>query len=154
VLAPARRCRYCGYRFDGAPREAPAARAGNALTELLFGTRWHSSPQTPSEIVAGWGIPLLPGESVAVLAFGNVTAHHGYLVVTDRRFVFVEHQGSRAYRVLAQWPLETVVEVTLGGRRRSDLRVRGASYDLTVHGLDRETAQHASAALSAMTPGG
>ncbi len=152
VLAAARTCRYCGYRFDAAD---PAASAGAAprrdsLLATLF-TNWSTrapAPPPPSELVAGWGIALGPGEEVMVLAFGHVNGHHGYLVVTDRRFAFVEHQGSRTYKRMLERPRRDLTGVECDGGRRRRLRLRGTGFEIVVAGLSREMAQRAEDAFA------
>ena len=142
VLAEARKCRFCGYRFDG----AAAAAAPLSLGDLLLGKRRRDEVR-PSELLAGWGVTMAGGEQMQLLAFGHVDAGHGYLVITDRRFAFVEHQGSQTYRKLFEWPLETVREAELSGGRRRRLRIRGPQYELTVGGMPRRRLEQALAAL-------
>jgi hypothetical protein len=141
VLVQARKCRFCGYRFDG------AATAPLALADLLLGKRRRDEVR-PSELLAGWGMTMAGGEEMRLLAFGHVDAGHGYLVITDRRFAFVEHQGSQTYRKLFEWPLETVRETGLSGGRRRRLRIRGPQYEVTVGGMPRRRLEEALAALA------
>jgi hypothetical protein len=136
VLAEARKCRYCGYRFD-------ARRAGGAslLSFLLPQFKQTSEHLRPSELLADWGVELAPGEEVKVLAVGRVSARHGYLVVTDRRVAFVEHAGTAAYHQLFDWPIETIVDIETTGRLRRRLTVRGAGYEIAVRGLGRDATE-------------
>lgn len=136
VLAEARKCRYCGYRFDGGRSGGPAG-----LLAGLLGTGRSNVRLTPIELLEDWGIAVAPGEKVELLAFGHVDAKHGYLVVTDRRFLFVEHQSSRKYRTRFQWPIETVTEVALGTKLRPRLRLRGAGYDVAIRGVRRDISE-------------
>jgi hypothetical protein len=96
VMAEAKKCRYCGYRFDAGP-----SRQLNLLSFLL-GTPRSTEQLTPAEMLRDWGVDLAKDEPVALLAYGHVSARHGYLAVTDRRFIFVEHAGGDVYRRLAE----------------------------------------------------
>lgn len=79
VRAQARKCRYCGYRF-----EPPAS------------TSKSGSPASVPELLAQWGNELEEGEHVAFFVHahgvGSAAAPNGivdgFLVVTDRRLAF------------------------------------------------------------------
>jgi hypothetical protein len=58
---------------------------------------------TPAELLADWGVTLARGEAVQAFAFARVRAEHRYLVVTNRRFLSLEHIGARTYRKLFDW---------------------------------------------------
>lgn len=135
VLAEARVCRYCGFRFDGgertgalAPIGAPAA--GARLPELL----------------PAWGVELAAGEDVAFFGPCRMDSDHGYLLVTTARLVFLAPaRGSvRAWltapkqlRTLLDWPLAGVSHAEVDGRwGRSRLHVRGPDRGVTLRGFD------------------
>jgi hypothetical protein len=127
VLAEARKCRYCGYRFD-------RAKSGErGLLASLLKLSGPSNTLTPSEMLADWGVTLAAGEHPEVVAFGHVTSRHGYLVVTDRRVLFLEHRGANDYRTVFDGPVGTLAEVEIGSSRT--LRLRGADCELSIRGL-------------------
>jgi RNA polymerase subunit RPABC4/transcription elongation factor Spt4 len=133
VQLEARKCRYCGYRFDG-------GRSGNVLGTLLPVLRRGTDSLSPRELVAEWGVRLSDDEPVAMVAFARVTQRHGYLVITDRRFLFVEHTAGRAYREVFAWSLKSVARAEALDRGRHTVRVQGAGYDIVLHGLRSEIA--------------
>ena len=85
VLAAARKCRFCGYRFDARATASPPASGG--LLGLL--RRPDPAPTSALELLDGWGISLDGDEGVAGLCHGSIAGATGYIVVTDRRFLFV-----------------------------------------------------------------
>jgi hypothetical protein len=97
VLAGARKCRFCGYRFDEEPdAEPPAARAGAAggpaspLESVLSMLRRTDAPlSTGAEILASWGIRLGDDEGDATLCHGVIGGKVGFVVVTATRFRFI-----------------------------------------------------------------
>ncbi len=82
VLAAARKCRFCGYRFDGG---APAASGG--VLGLI--RRPDPGPTSVPELLRTWGIALHDDDGVAALCHGSIAGANGYIVVTERRFLFV-----------------------------------------------------------------
>jgi hypothetical protein len=136
VLDAARKCRYCGYRFDAAESE-PKGRLANLLPWI----RTPPSDMTLPQLLRRWGVKLAPGEDVKIDAFAHVRGRHGYLVLTDRRVVFLVHEGGHAYGKLLDAPLTGVIEVALDGGRRTRLRLRGEGYDIAVLGLNRALAE-------------
>jgi hypothetical protein len=129
VLAEARKCRYCGYRFDG-------GRFGQtSLLASLLNSKQPAHHLTPTELVADLGVALAPGEEVKVLTFCHVQSSHGYLVLTGRRLVFLQHVGARNYRRQFERPLQSVIDAEVSGRRR--LTVHGTGYDFVARGLRR-----------------
>jgi hypothetical protein len=84
VLEAARKCRYCGYRFD---RPEPKASAREGLFAHLFR---RSAPRlTMAETLAQLGVELAPGERPAGLWLGRVKGIDGYVALTDQRLCFV-----------------------------------------------------------------
>lgn len=150
IFAEARKCRYCGYRFDvafTAPSEAPTVQS--LFTKLLSRPAAESPTRSMSEIVAGWGIEIAPGEEVAFLAFGHLDHQHGYLVLSDRRVLFVEHLGSSAYRKLLEHQRDRITGADLSAGRRRRLTLHGEDFKVAIGGLTRDMAERA---LEHLTP--
>jgi hypothetical protein len=82
VLEAARKCRYCGYRFDR-PSQAPQ----EGLFAHLF--RRPSPHLTMTETLQQLGVELDPGERPAGLWLAQVTGVDGYVVLTNERLCFV-----------------------------------------------------------------
>jgi hypothetical protein len=119
VLAAARKCRFCGYRFDNR-RPAP----GSLLSELIPGLQ-QTQEATLDEILADWGTALEPGESVQWFRLADVDHSPGYLLVTSRRLVFFRQTGRKRHERTLEYPLGLLSEVRMSGRplrRRLELR--------------------------------
>lgn len=87
VLEEARKCRYCGYRFDGRARAtSPPAEEGGVLGLIR---RPAPPPVSVPELLEGWDIPLRDDEDSGVLCHAAIEELSGYVVVTERRFLFV-----------------------------------------------------------------
>jgi hypothetical protein len=127
VLAEARKCRYCGFRFDG-------GRSGG-LAGLFPWLRSRTGALTPRQMLEQWGVRLPADEDVAAVEFGRVSSRHGYLVVTDRRFLFVEHQAAQSYRTVLEHSLESLTELDAGAASSRSLQIRGRGYDFVIKGL-------------------
>ena len=84
VLEAARKCRYCGYRFDQ-PTARPAPQEG--LLAHLF--RRSAPHLTMAETLQQLGVELDAGERPAGLWLGRVKGVDGYVVLTDERLLFV-----------------------------------------------------------------
>jgi hypothetical protein len=134
VRAEALKCRFCGYRFDLGRTPPPASRFSMALN-MFSGRR---SAETPYDLLSGWGVELDLDEPVRHWIFGRVTSRHGYLVVTDRRFMIFEGAPGRRYRKLHEHPLGAIIDVELGPS--GDLRIVGTEFDVTVRGVDAQSA--------------
>jgi hypothetical protein len=94
VLEAARKCRYCGYRFDRPASQPPQQ---GLFAHLLR----RSAPRlTMTETLLQLGVELHPGERSSGLWLGQVKGIDGYVVLTDERLVFViglrHQQGSPA----------------------------------------------------------
>ena len=103
VRAQARRCRFCGYRFE---RYQPPA-----LSDLL-----RRAPPTATlvEVLEGWGTDLAAGEGVEFFGFCRMDGDDGYLLITSLR---VRFHVSRRARVLVDWRLTDVLGVEVARRR-------------------------------------
>src|ERR1700722_7233818 len=113
VLEAARKCRYCGYRFDRpAPREKQ-----EGLFEHLF--RRPAPHLTMTETLEQLGVELEPGERTAGLWLSQVKGIDGYVVLTDERLVFViglrHRPGSPSPR---QHPLASVAGAAMSRPQR------------------------------------
>ena len=84
VLVAARKCRYCGYRFD---RPAPRPGAQEGLIAHLF--RRPAPHLTMAESLEQLRVELDAGERPAGLWLGRVKGVDGYAVLTDERLLFV-----------------------------------------------------------------
>jgi hypothetical protein len=121
VLAAARKCRYCGYRFDSRRR-----RGGSALADLLGGLHKDTSDVTFEEVLADWGTSLGEGEVVEWFRLSEVDEHLGYLLVTSERLVFYTQTSRTTHERAFEYPLTLLSDVRLSGRstrRRLELRV-------------------------------
>lgn len=96
VLEAARKCRFCGYRFDEADPPAPTAYPG-AEGGLLGGLLIRRKPVTltPRQLITAAGVPLATGEEVRFFRFARVNGLDGIMVVTDTRLFFLEIVGRR-----------------------------------------------------------
>jgi hypothetical protein len=137
VLDEARKCRYCGYRFDGhAPRQAtPGADQRTWFSDLMGFVRPAVRPETPAGLLAKWGTDLLPGESIDHLASARIRARGGYLVATDQRLMFFEQAPKHMHQKLLEWPLDSIRKVEVWGTINRSLGVCGEGYEVVVHGL-------------------
>jgi Uncharacterised protein family UPF0547 len=109
VLVAARRCRFCGYRFDAPAEPHPPSRAGGLLGILFRDDR---SPQTMSQLLASWGIEQDEGEEEAMLFNASVAGSPGFIVVTETRFCFVpSHLGSAPEPVREEHLLRDLLRV-------------------------------------------
>jgi len=111
VLVAARKCRFCGYRFDEPPR-GPA----RSLLERLG--LWRAlRPVAFEELLADWGIELAEGETAACFRYVTLDAQVGYLLVTDLRLVFVADRRREQVAAL-EYPRARVenVHAARGGR--------------------------------------
>ena len=86
VLIAARKCRFCGYRFDVPAEPRSPSRAGGLLG-LIFPDG--PEPQTMTQLLASWGIEQDEGEEEAALLNASIAGSPGFIVVTETRFCFV-----------------------------------------------------------------
>jgi hypothetical protein len=120
VLAAARKCRYCGYRFDAPPRGAALS-----LLQRLGLARRQRPAATLEEVLADWGIATADGEEPRCFRYHVVDEQKGYLLVTDQRLVFVADRRRRQETVF-EHPIGLVRDLSLSGRR---LAVRGPDFE-------------------------
>jgi hypothetical protein len=140
VLAAARRCRFCDYRFDH------QRSAGRSLLEGLFSGLRNAGPGgTINEILADWGSSLEPGESVEWFQLGDVDAQPGYLLVTSRRLLFFQQVGRTRHERALEYPRSLLSGVRLLGRgrnRRLGFRVGLLDHEINAPGRGRLNRLH------------
>lgn len=138
VLAAANKCRFCGYRFDGADQDP--VDEGGILGALL--TRRKPSKVTAQQIISRAGVQLAAGEKVRFFRFGTVNGIDGIIVVTDMRILLLEGVGRRhkpRFENELVHVLGTDVTRRLG-RTRLEIRCAGGE-ELQVAGLKRAELQ-------------
>src|SRR5580698_6163763 len=84
VLAQARVCRFCGYRFAS----PPAANLRHWVFRRPIDTR--SLP----EFLLDWGLTLADSEVVAFFGMCEMDQSAGFLLVTNRRAAFFAQRGA------------------------------------------------------------
>jgi uncharacterized protein UPF0547 len=121
VLAPARRCRFCGYRFD---------RGGGALGDLLAGLRRDNREVTLATILADWGGSLESGEEARFFRLAELDGSLGYLLVTGTRLLFFAARGHSRHDQLVERPLASISYARIrGGLGRRQLEFGGLGWE-------------------------
>jgi hypothetical protein len=121
VLAAARRCRYCGYRFD---------RGGGALGDLLAGLRKDKPDVTLDTILADWGGSLESGEEARFFRLAELDGRLGYLLVTGTRLVFFAARGHSRHDRLVERSLDGLSHARIrGGLGRRQLEFGGFAWE-------------------------
>jgi hypothetical protein len=116
VLEAARKCRFCGYRFDGAepaPCDEPPEDDMGILGGLLL--RRKPRPTTAPQIIKAAGADLEPDELISLFRFVRIDGADGILAVTSRRALFLEPAGRR-HTVRFDRPLGDVASTELARR--------------------------------------
>jgi uncharacterized protein UPF0547 len=145
VLEAARKCRYCGYRFDR-PQTSRTAREG--LFEHLF--RRPAPHLTMTETLQQLGVELEPGERPVGLWLGQITGVDGYVVLTDERLCFamgLRHQ--KEPRAPWQRRLDELTGAEITAHRWKPTLVLHwlDAPDLTIHSLARNDLRRLHSAL-------
>lgn len=126
VLAAARKCRYCGYRFDR--RQS----AGGSLFDGLVGAlRKDTSEATFEELLADWGTSLGGSEEAKWFRLAEVDQRPGYVLLTSERFLFFNQTSPTTHERAIEHPLTLLCRVRLSGRagkRRLELRMGTLDY--------------------------
>jgi hypothetical protein len=135
VLAEARVCRYCGFRFDGRERTGAPAPIGASPANARL-----------PDLLPAWGVELAAGEDVAFFGPCRLDSDHGYLLLTSARLAFLVPApvsvraflaAPRQLRTLLDWPLARVSNVEVDARRaRLRLQVSGPDRSVTLRGFD------------------
>ena len=133
VLEAARKCRYCGYRFDRPPI---ARKAQEGLFAHLM--RRPAPHLTMTETLKQLGVELAPGERPAGLWLAQASGVDGYVILTDQRLCFamgLRHQNEP--RAPWQRPLDELTGVEISTHRRKESLVAhwADGPDLTIDGL-------------------
>jgi Uncharacterised protein family UPF0547 len=145
VLEAARKCRYCGYRFDRPSSSQPPQ---EGLFAHLF--RRSAPHLTMTETLQQLGVDVEPGERTTGLWLGQVKGIDGYVILTDARLIFIiglrHQQGSPA-----PWQHRLV---ELAGAEITSHRWKAAlllhwrdSPDMRIDGLAQKDLQRLHAAL-------
>jgi hypothetical protein len=151
VLEAARKCRYCGYRFDRPPASQTAQ---EGLFTHLF--RRPAPHLTMTETLQQLGVELEPGERPAGLWLAQIRGVDGYVVLTNERLCFamgLRHQ--KEARAPWQRRLNELTGAEISTLRRKDtLVVRWLDGpDLIIDGLARNDLRRLHSALLARVPG-
>jgi hypothetical protein len=149
VLEEARKCRYCGFRFD---REASSKPQREGLFAHFM--RRPARRLTMAETLEQLGVPLEEGERPGGIWLGQVKGIDGYVVLTDRRFCFVIGLRHQSNPPVPPWQhrLDDLVGTDIVTRRRSSALVltwRGAEA-MTVEGLGQKDFERLQAALTSV----
>jgi Uncharacterised protein family UPF0547 len=123
VLSAARKCRFCGYRFDTGRREGPSD--GGVFARL---TRRPPVASLP-ELLADWGVSLGTSEKVISFLLVDLDGEPRFMLVSSERIVFarIESPGD-----VLEYQRADLVSVA---RRRRRLELRGLGFDHLVSGL-------------------
>jgi hypothetical protein len=148
VLAAARKCRYCGYRFDSRGRPRRSLLAG-----LWPGFGQAIAPAELPEVLADWGVSLADGEEVRYFRLTVVDDRPGYLLATSSRLIFfVETSRGRHEKVL-EHPLAVISGVSVIGRRvRPRVELRGRDFRHVVQGAGSRELERLRVHLAAYLP--
>jgi hypothetical protein len=131
VLVPARKCRYCGYRFDGGRRDR-----SSLFADLFSRRRSRTQFGTLPEILADWGFNLRDGEGVGFFRLVTLDDRPGYLLVSAQRFVFFERGSRQDYQKVLEFPLSDLVTVQTAHRvLRWQLELHGRDFRHVLDGL-------------------
>jgi hypothetical protein len=126
VLAQARVCRFCGYRFKP------------PVTSTLHWLRRPADTRSLPEFLLDCGIEIAQEEEITFFGLCEMDQDHGFLLVTDRRLAFFAARGPRK---LLEAPLERFRGVEIRGRRRrACLVVSGEGADVTLRHFASEDA--------------
>jgi Uncharacterised protein family UPF0547 len=125
VLAAARKCRFCGYRFD-----EPGRGRTRSLLERLGIFRRHRTA-TLDEVLADWGFATEESEQIRSFGLAVADGRRGYLLLTDRRVMFAVDLRRRQ-ETLFEYRLVTLSEIELQfDRRRLVLVAAGSRHLIT-----------------------
>jgi Uncharacterised protein family UPF0547 len=145
VLEAARKCRYCGYRFDGKQASQPSE-------EGLFAHMFRRAPPhlTMVETLEQLGVELDPGERPTGLWLGQVNRVDGYVVLTDARLFFV--MGLRHQKAATTAPWQRRLDELAGAEitthhRKATLVLHWADCSLSIDGLARNDLHRLHSAL-------
>jgi Uncharacterised protein family UPF0547 len=142
VLAAARKCRFCGYRFDRG--------GGGALAGLLPGMRKERPEVTLATIIADWNVSLASGEEVRLFRLAELDGRVGYLLVTGTRLVFFADRGRSRHDKLVERSLDGISHARIrGGSSRGQLEFGGFAWEHAVRVYGRGEMQRLADLLTA-----
>ena len=146
VLAAARKCRYCGYRFD--------RRTGgrySPLWDLLGSLRKDTRDATLPDVLADWGVSLSDGEEVGFFRLVEIDGRSGYLLVTDTRLAFFGQHGRSEHEKLIEVALDAVSRTSVRRQpgRLSTLELGGSTFEYAIRECSRGDVQRLAAYLAA-----
>jgi len=145
VLEAARKCRYCGYRFDG-------QQASQASEEGLFAHLFRRAPRhlTMIETLEQLGVELDPGERPVGLWLAQVRGVDGYVVLTDARLFFVMSLRHQKAATTAPWQrrLDQLAGAEITTHHwKATLVLQWADCSLSIDGLARNDLHQLHSAL-------
>lgn len=143
VLAAARKCRFCGYRFD-----RPPPGAAQSLLERL-GLWRRQPPATFDEILADWGVAIHEGERTACFRIVSVDGRRGYLLVTDARLVFIR-DGRRTQTLMFEH-CSGGLEAIEVREREHQIVVRGMGFQHVIQTGSRRITEELADALRGLS---
>lgn len=132
ILAPARKCRFCGYRFDG---QEPGPPEQQGALGLLIRPR--PRPTSVPEVVARWGIELDDDEQPLEFVICKPEGVLGFALVTNARLVLFSGTD-RKMEIVADRPRSAIrgVQSVRRGLHRQ-LHVRWDHGETVLEGLSR-----------------
>ena len=144
VLAAARKCRFCGYRFDRGGELA------GLLAGLLPGMRRERPEVTLDTIIADWNGSLASGEEVRLFRLAELDGRVGYLLVTATRLVFFANRGQNRHDKLVERSLDGISHARIrGGSSRRQLEFGGVAWEHAVRVYGRGEMQRLADLLTA-----
>jgi hypothetical protein len=147
VLAQARKCRYCGYRFD-------RRRSGSLFGDLLDNLRNAAADGTLSQLLTDWGVALGDGEHVRFFRLVELDGETGYLLVTGSRLAFFASRRRSQYDKLLEFPLARVSVTYAQGRlRRRRLKLSADTGDHVIRADTRADFERLSEVVAGDAPG-
>jgi hypothetical protein len=130
VLVEARKCRYCGYRFDRGRNDRVSM-----LGDLIPGLRRAPQDASLSEVLADWGVGLRMQEKMTFFHLADVDHRQGYLLVTSQRLMFFGQTSRSNHEKVLEFPLHAISDVHVQtGRLRRRLTLRGPESSHVVQG--------------------
>jgi hypothetical protein len=95
VLAAARVCRYCGYRFAPPVERRRSSSGGGGLLDMI--RTQPSQIEDVPQLVEEWGVELWPDEQVRDdgLCFADIGGELGYVLITSSRLRFLVPKRGR-----------------------------------------------------------
>jgi Uncharacterised protein family UPF0547 len=125
VLLAARKCRFCGYRFDSGRREA---KPGTVLSQLIRRTPVPSLP----DLLSDWGVSLRKSEEPGPFLLVELDGEPRFMLATSERLVFAPLASSEEPEDVLEYRLAAV---SVAERSRRRLTLRGPGFRHVIGGL-------------------